>query len=245
MPAQQPARSETGFRIIPRLAVSDVDAAARLMAEAFGFASESGGAGSALRVRRANQVIELTGTGNGSRQAGAIHHLALVADDVPAMAAHHRGQGRLEGSMPAAGFVHAPQMWGNGVDYTFIDGPDGAIIEYCRGRDVFPVPRDLAEGAHDHIGVMTADIAASIRFYRDLGFEVIAEVSVPDVAGPTEVAFVDRGAYSIELFSPAGIRKDGMPAVTAPLWSGLILSGASDLRAGTLTGPGGERITIA
>ena len=217
-----------GLSIVPELAVADPAAARHLLAQQFGFVARGD------HMVLGDQSIALLGTDH-SPTHGKIDHLALAVPDVDRAAAQMMANGaQLEATTPN-GAQEIAEFWETGVRYIFLAGPEGARIELIsrRGGDIRPgLP------GHDHLGIPCSDIAASTRFFADLGLQPIAAVDLIRPDGVTEVRFLQAGASVVELYSPPSLRGTTPAFPTPALWNALHLVG-SDLPKGDRIGPDG------
>ena len=231
--------TDTGFRIVPELAVGSVSAAVALMAGAFGFRAAGG------RLVRGDQVIALVPVA-GDPGHGVIDHEALKALDTDAAAAAALGRGAvIDRAVTPDGPKDIAAFWDSGVRYQFFQGPGGARLEFCARRGVsLPSGSSLAVAlaGHDHVGLCCRDIDASVGFYRDLGFEIAFATTLTPPEGPLPVRFMARAGQVLELYSPPERRSGAMALPGQGHWQGLRLEGMG--RTGVLTGPDGERVTL-
>lgn len=220
--------------IIPELAVTDRTAATALLSRVFGFSDAGGGL-----LRLGSQTVALVGA-DAPAGHGKIDHLALSVADVDATLAAliARGAG-LEATTPD-GPREIAEFWGTGVRYAFLRGPEGARIELCARRGAGG-PAGIA--GHDHIGIPCTDIAASERFFRDLGLTPLAAVDLDRPEGVTHVRFLRHGVSVVELYGPPDLRGRAAPFAANALWRGLRMTGTG-LAAGERTGPDGLRVTL-
>ncbi len=222
-------------RIVPELAIRDRMAAARMLTQVFGFrGADADGDLFAL----GDQLVALVAdevTGH-----GVIDHLALAVADVDAALADALSRGaKLEGTTPD-GPQEIAEFWDAGVRYVFLEGPDGARIEFCAklGADA----RDGLPG-HDHIGIPCTDLAATEAFFLSLGLDPVAAVDLRRADGVTKVRFLSAGEGMVELYEPPALRGAPAPFAAKGLWHGLRLLGAES--EGLRIGPDGLRVTLA
>lgn len=222
-------------RIIPELAVRDKQGAARMLTQVFGFRVEDAGEG---LLSLGDQHVALVSAGDAGH--GVIDHLALAVADVDLALAEclSRG-GRIEGTTPD-GPREIAEFWQTGVRYVFVEGPEGARIEFCARLGVGP--RDGLPG-HDHIGIPCTDLAATEGFFLSLGLAPITAVDLRRADGVTKVRFLSAGQGVVELYEPPGLRGASAPFATAGRWQGLRLIGAAGA-AGHRIGPDGLRVTL-
>ncbi len=224
----------SGIEIIPELCVQDIAAAGDMLSRIFGFVPD----GDLMRL--GSQRIALVQAA-GPVGHGGIDHLALAVPDVPAALAALLAKGAVLEATTPHGPGHIAEFWDHGIAYVFLRGPEGARIELCAR-----LPADTRAGlpSHDHIGIPCTDIAASVGFFEDLGFETIHSVSLTRDDGVTEVRFLSAGSSVVELYEPPALR--GTTPAFAPnaLWRGLRLLGTGRPSA-HLTGPDGLRLTLA
>ncbi|EYD77543.1 hypothetical protein Rumeso_00709 [Rubellimicrobium mesophilum DSM 19309] len=176
--------------LIPELVLTDPEAGAAEMQRVFGFSPKDG------RMVLGSQSVILS-RGEPDGRHGRIDHLALSVPDVPAALREclSRG-GRLSEATPD-GPLSIPEFWESGVDYVFLDGPEGAKVELIARRP--PTPR-LPWG-HDHIGISCAGIGAMRGFFLELGLTELATVTLERPEGRVGVAFLAWGDSVLELYS--------------------------------------------
>lgn len=220
--------------IIPELAVTDPAAARALLSGVFGFVAGEDGL-----VRLGSQAVAIVAAPAPAGH-GKIDHLALSVADVDATLAALLARGAvLEGTTPD-GPREIAEFWGTGVRYVFLRGPEGARIELCARRGAGG-PAGIA--GHDHIGIPCTDIAASERFFRELGLTPLAAVDLDRPEGVTHVRFLRHGDSVVELYGPPDLRGRAAPFAADALWRGLRLTGTG-LASGGRTGPDGLRVTL-
>jgi catechol 2,3-dioxygenase-like lactoylglutathione lyase family enzyme len=183
--------------LIPELSLRDPEAGMVLLRDVFGFDGE----GSLLR-RGSQRMLVTRGDPNGRH--GRVDHLALSVPDVPTALAESLGRGgRLSPATPD-GPLGISEFWENGVDYVFLDGPEGAKVELIARRSPAP-PRPWG---HDHIGISCAALGPMRAFFLGLGFEERAAVTLERPEGRVEVAFLAWGEDVVELYSLPEVRAD-------------------------------------
>lgn len=220
------------MRIVPELAVRDRAAAADLLVAVFGF---SRGDGDLLHL--GDQALALV---QGTAPAhGVIDHLALAVPDVDQAleAALARGA-RLEATTPD-GPCEIAEFWQAGVRYVFLEGPEGARIEFCAklgGQARADLP------GHDHLGIPCTDIAATEGFFLALGLAPVSVVDLERADGVTKVRFLSAGEGMVELYEPPALRGGPAPFAAEGFWRGLRLIGTAE--AGLRVGPDGLRVTL-
>lgn len=183
--------------LIPELVLRDPGAGAAMLSRVFGFAPEGG------LLRRGSQRVLLS-EGEPDGRHGPVDHLALSVPDVPAAlgACLARG-GRLSAATPEGPRAIA-EFWETGVDYVFLEGPEGAKVELIARRP----PAPSAAWGHDHIGVSCADFGPMRDFFLGLGLEEKAAVTLDRPEGPVEVAFLAWGADVVEVYCLPETRAD-------------------------------------
>ena len=222
-----------GIAIIPELAVRDLPAARAMLADVFGFS----GNGDLLTL--GSQTLALV-PAEGTPGHGKIDHLALAVADVPAALAACRARGaRLEATTPD-GPRQIAEFWDHGVEYVFLQGPEGARLEFCARLDTPAAP---GLPGHDHIGIPCTDIAATEAFFTDLGLVPVAAVDLYRPDGVTAVRFLRAGASVVELYAPPQLQGAAAPFAENALWRGLRLTGTA-LPKGARLGPDGLRLTV-
>jgi catechol 2,3-dioxygenase-like lactoylglutathione lyase family enzyme len=221
------------MEIIPELSVADPAAARAMLAEVFGFAVEGD------RMVLGSQRIALRAA-TGPRGHGKIDHLALAVTDIDATLARVQAQGGLLEATTPDGPREIAEFWEAGVRYVFLQGPEGARIEYCAR-----LPQDHRAGlpGHDHIGVPCTDIDASEAFLRGLGLLPLAAVDLTRADGVTAVRFLAAGDSVVELYGPPQLRGAVPDFTPEALWSGLQLHGSGQAP-GLRLGPDGLRVTV-
>lgn len=223
------------MRIIPELAVTDRQGAARMLMQVFGFRVEDADDGLLSLGDQRVALVSATETGH-----GVIDHLALAVADVDrALADCLARGGRVEGTTPD-GPREIAEFWEGGVRYVFVEGPEGARIEFCARLGA--TERDGLPG-HDHVGIPCTDLAATEGFFLSLGLVPVAGLDLVRADGVTKVRFLSAGQGMVELYEPPGLRGASAPFANAGHWRGLRLSGATGT-AGLRIGPDGLRVTL-
>lgn len=206
--------------LIPEIVLQDRQAGAAQIRQVFGFSEEG-----EFLVRGSQRVLVTQGKADGGN--GRIDHLALSVPDVPAaMNACLANGGRLAAATPD-GPQGIAEFWENGVDYVFLEGPEGARIELIARRPPAP-PRPWG---HDHIGISCADFGPMREFFLGLGLEERAVATLERPEGRVDVSFLAWGEDVLELYclpetradpsssgrlGPWRIRVEGLPSVTGP-----------------------------
>ncbi len=183
--------------LFPELVLQDPEAGALLLERVFGFSRHG------QELRLGSQRLLVSG-GEIDGRHGRIDHLALSVPEVPAALAEciARG-GRLSPATPD-GPLTISEFWQAGVDYVFLDGPEGSKVELIARRS--PAPR--AEWGHDHIGISCADLRPMREFFLGLGFEERAAVTLDRPEGRVDVAFLAWGDDVVELYCLPETRAD-------------------------------------
>ena len=221
-------------RIVPELAVRDRAAAAKMLVDVFGFSAEAG-AGDVLHL--GDQAVALVAGDDPGH--GVIDHLALAVADVDLALGEALARGaRLEATTPD-GPREIAEFWHSGVRYVFLEGPEGARIEFC-GKLGGAVRGDLP--GHDHLGVPCTDLAATEAFFLSLGLVPVAAVDLDRPDGMTKVRFLSAGEGMVELYEPPALRGSPAPFAAEGRWRGLRLIGAK--AEGMRIGPDGLRVTL-
>jgi len=207
--------------LIPELVLSDPGAGADQLGRVFGFRREGD-----RMVLGSQAVILSEGTPDGRH--GRIDHLALSVPDVPGALREclDRG-GRLSDATPD-GPLSIPEFWSSGVDYVFLDGPEGAKVELIAQRP--PAPRQ--PWGHDHIGISCVDLAPMRRFFLDLGLTERAAVTLERPEGRVDVAFLAWGDSVVELYCLPETRADPASNGGGGFWRRLRAEGMTDARIG-------------
>ena len=183
--------------LFPELVLQDPEAGALLLERVFGFSRHG------QELRLGSQRLLVSG-GEIDGRHGRIDHLALSVPEVPAALAEciARG-GRLSPATPD-GPLTISEFWQAGVDYVFLDGPEGSKVELIARRP--PAPK--AEWGHDHIGISCADLRPMREFFLGLGFEERAAVTLDRPEGRVDVAFLAWGDDVVELYCLPETRAD-------------------------------------
>ena len=183
--------------LIPELVLRDPDAGAARMRQVFGFSDEG-------RVLRRGTQRVLVSAGEPDGRHGRIDHLALSVPDVPAaLAACQARGGHLSGATPHGPLAIA-EFWETGVDYVFLEGPEGAKVELIARRP----PAPALPWGHDHLGVSCADLGPMRAFFLDVGLEELASVTLDRAEGRVDVAFLRWGDDVVELYCLPETRAD-------------------------------------
>lgn len=202
--------------------VSDAGAARRWYSDLLGFEEQAAPritlGGERYRLvflNRDGLVLELIqppASAGGPRRHGHIDHFALdVLDVESAIAALQHEGAELEGSTPD-GWVPFP-LWAHGVRYVFLKGPGGEKIELNERLDLDPSRRDDNLGGWSHLGIPTADVERSRRFYADLGFEEALYQEVPLEEGVAAISMMEINGFMLELYRLPGFEADTLAAL--------------------------------
>ena len=185
--------------LIPELILRDPLAGMAMLREVFGF--EDAGDG---RLAFGEQRLIVT-QGEPDRARGVVDHLALSVPDVDAaLAACLAGGARLSVETPK-GAGDIPEFGNMGMRYVFLEGPEGAQIEFMAALD----PTGRRQRGHDHIGVACADLGATRAFLLGQGLTERAATVLERPGGPVEVSFLAWGDGIIEAFSTPARRAAG------------------------------------
>jgi catechol 2,3-dioxygenase-like lactoylglutathione lyase family enzyme len=206
--------------LIPELVLHDPEAGALMLERVFGFSREGG------FLRRGSQRV-LVSEGEPEGRHGPIDHLALSVPDVPAALGACVARG---GQLPpdSAGPQNIAEFWEGGVDYVFLEGPEGAKVELIAWRP----PAPSRSWGHDHIGISCAALGPMLDFFLGLGLEERAAVTLERPEGPIEVVFLLWGEEVVELYSLPEVRADPTLSAGAGLWRRLWSEGIEGVRLG-------------
>lgn len=213
--------------LLPELVLQDPEAGALLLERVFGFSRHG------QELRLGSQRLLVSG-GETDGRHGRIDHLALSVPEVPAALAEciARG-GRLSPATPD-GPLTIPEFWEAGIDYVFVDGPEGAKVELIARRP----PAARAEWGHDHIGISCRELGPMREFFLGLGFEERAAVTLDRPEGRVDVAFLAWGDDVVELYCLPETRADPSLNGGAGFWRRLRAEGIE----GRQVGPEGVEI---
>lgn len=207
--------------LIPELVLSDPEAGAAQLERVFGFSREDG-----LMVRGTQAVMLSHGTPD--RRHGRIDHIALSVPDVTTALTECLARGgRLSDATPE-GPLSIPEFWQNGVDYVFLDGPEGARVELIARRS----PAQPLSWGHDHIGISCVELAPMRGFFLDLGLAECAAVTLDRPEGRVEVAFLAWGDSVVELYCLPETRADPSNNNGQGYWRRLRAAGMAERRVG-------------
>ena len=214
--------------LIPELRLADPEAGAALLARLFGFLPGPGG-----RLVLGDQRL-LVGQGAPDGRHGRIDHLALCVPDLGTALAGCLDRGGCLSRPTPEGPLAIPEFGATGVDYVFVEGPEGARVELIAPRA--PAPR--RPWGHDHLGISCAALAPMRAFFLDVGLTERAAVTLDRPGGRVDVSFLAWGDDVLELYCLPETRAD--PSLTAG-------GGFWRLRAEGLDGPraGPEGVEVA
>ncbi|WP_210527068.1 VOC family protein [Rubellimicrobium arenae] len=207
--------------LIPELVLRDPEAGAAQLEQVFGFRREGD------RMARGSQAVILA-QGEPDGRHGRFDHLALSVPDVPAALEECLARGGRLSSATPDGPLHIPEFWQAGVDYVFIDGPEGAKVELLARR----APAPPAPWGHDHIGLSCAEFDPMRRFLVDLGLEERSRVTLERPEGPVEVSFLAWGDDVVELYCLPETRADPTLNAGSGYWRRLRAEGIDGPRHG-------------
>lgn len=212
--------------LIPELVLQDPEAGAARLRQVFGFSHDGG------LLRRGSQRVLLS-RGETDGRHGRIDHLALSVPDAAAAMNACLARGGLLSEATPEGPQGIAEFWDTGVDYVFLDGPEGARIELIARRS----PAESRAWGHDHIGLSCADLQPMRAFFLGLGLEERAAVTLERPEGRIDVAFLAWGEDVVELYCLPETRAD--PTLNGGLgfWRRLRAEGL-----GAATGPEGVEI---
>jgi catechol 2,3-dioxygenase-like lactoylglutathione lyase family enzyme len=175
--------------LIPELVLLDPEAGATQLQQVLGFRRDG------PRMALGDQVL-IVSKGVPDGRHGRIGHLALAVPDVQVALKACMGRGGQLSDATPKGPLTIPEFWENGVDYVFLNGPEGAKVELIARRP----PAARLPWGHDHIGISCADFAPMRRFFLDLGFTESAAVTLNRPEGHIDVAFLAWGNSVVELY---------------------------------------------
>ncbi|WP_068088102.1 VOC family protein [Polycladidibacter stylochi] len=246
------------FRLVAQLQVTDLSKAAWTLTDRFGFKSESGYEDvrnipedtRTLRMRRLNQVIELSKTDQAISQGNStFDHLSLKTNNVDAAVMAFRAKwAKLDPMNTPDGAVDLPTFWSQGVRIAFILGPEDARFELCENLAPKEDPCSLQFvnlGGHDHFGVRCRDVEEAAQFYAQFGFETAHETEIQTPDGAIEIRFVRCGNYLLEIASTPETRAKSHAFSTHPAWSKIIIeTNDPGAKSQEYKGPNGERVEV-
>ena len=207
--------------LIPELVLSDPEAGAAQLQRVFGFEWQG------QRMVLGSQSVLLS-RGEPDGRHGRIDHLALSVPDVGLALRECLARGGQLSSATPMGPLSIAEFWDSGVDYVFLDGPEGAKVELIAKRS----PAVPAPWGHDHIGISCVDFGPMRAFFLDLGLEERAAVTLDRPEGRVNVAFLGWGDDVVELYCLPETRAD--PTLTGGLgfWRRLRAEGIDGPRLG-------------
>lgn len=160
-----------------------------MLERVFGFARAGG-----RLVLRDQAVILSQGSTDGHH--GRIDHLALSVPEVSRALEQCLSRGGRLSDVTPGGPVAIPEFGESGVDYVFVDGPEGAKVELIAHRP----PAQRRPWGHDHIGISCASLAPMRNFFVGLGLTERAALTLIRPEGRIDVAFLSWGRSVIELY---------------------------------------------
>ncbi|MBP1805746.1 VOC family protein [Rubellimicrobium aerolatum] len=175
--------------LIPELVLRDPEAGADRLGRLFGFRPEGD------RMVLGSQSVILS-AGEPDGRHGRIDHIALSVPDLGAALRECVGRGAHISDATPEGPVHIAEFWEGGVDYVFLDGPEGAKMELLARRP--PAPR--AAWGHEHIGLSCAEFAPMRDWLLGLGFIEQSRVTLHRPGGDVEASFLAWGDDVVELY---------------------------------------------
>jgi catechol 2,3-dioxygenase-like lactoylglutathione lyase family enzyme len=139
------------------------------------------------------------------RTHGHVDHFTMDVLDIRSAMKEALDKGAiLEKLISPDGPIKNPAYWSKGVEYVFFLGPNNERIEFCQRLDFDPRRRSQNLGGWSHLGIPVSDIAKSIAFYKDLGFSLIMDFSIPTPDGDVKVAMVDMYGFVVEFYQLTG-----------------------------------------
>jgi catechol 2,3-dioxygenase-like lactoylglutathione lyase family enzyme len=206
---------------IPELVLLDPDGGAAQLQRVFGFARQGD------RLVLGDQAALLS-QGIPDGQHGRVDHLALSVPDLDAALEQCLARGgRLSDATPE-GALTIPEFWENGIDYVFLDGPEGSKVELVAQR----APSPSRAWGHDHIGISCAELAPMRNFFLDLGLTERSAVTLDRPEGQVDVAFLAWGDSVVELYCLPETRADPTRNDGLGFWRRLRSQGILDRRVG-------------
>ncbi|TNC74710.1 hypothetical protein [Rubellimicrobium roseum] len=213
--------------LIPELVLRDPEAGSLFLERVFGFAQQDG-----RLVLGSQEVILSQGEPDGRH--GRIDHLALSVPSISDALAACTARGGVLGESTPKGPVIIPEFWERGVEYVFLDGPEGAKIELIARRP----PAAMRPWGHDHIGISCADLRPMRDFFLGIGLEERAAVTLERLEGRVDVAFLAWGEDVVELYCLPETRADPSLNAGQGFWRRLRAQGID----GRQVGPEGIEI---
>lgn len=204
--------------LVPELTVQNIDQAARVLGDVFGFAP-----GGDLWHRGTQAVRLVAGAPEGH---GRIDHIALTVPDMEVVLAGLKSAGAtLDAAVTPNGPQLIPEFWDDGLRFVYLSGPSTARIELCQ-RITGAAP----DVGHDHIGIPCHDLPAMQAFFEGQGARLTASVDLMRPDGVVPVRFLSFAGGVIELYQPKNAER-----AAHGLWSRLLVVGL----AARLQGPDG------
>lgn len=172
-----------------------------------------------LFLKKGNLTLELIQKGSGEDFSGLAHghwdHFALDCSDLKGLLARMRGRGITVADSDGDDPVVLADFLEEGVAYFTLQSPNGEKVEFNQTRGAKD-PGDPQGRNWAHLGLPVTDLAASVAFYRELGFTENGRGGVDTPQGRVEARFMDLRRFTIELYQLAGAdreeirrRKDG------------------------------------
>ncbi|TNC50162.1 hypothetical protein FHG66_09400 [Rubellimicrobium rubrum] len=213
--------------LIPELVLSDPEAGAAQLQQVFGFERQGD------RMVLGTQTVLLS-RGQPDGRHGRIDHLALSVPDLGSALQDCLARGGHLSAATPTGPLSIAEFWENGVDYVFLDGPEGAKFELIAKRS----PAVPAPWGHDHIGISCTELGPMRAFFLGLGLEERAAVTLDQPEGRVDVAFLAWGDDVVELYCLPETRADPTLSDGLGFWRRLRAQGID----GPRTGPEGVEV---
>lgn len=178
--------------MIPVLAVSNPQAAIRMLRDVFEFREVAPN-----RLALGDQVIQISAKSDAPKTVIGLplDHLALAVTDVDDTLERLLARGaELHSGFTPDGPVGIPEFWSNGVRFAFLQGPEGVPIEFCQKLG------DERGVGHSHYGLRTPLLDET---EHELSANGARPVARHVLAGqpPVEVRFMVRDGEIFELFN--------------------------------------------
>lgn len=192
-----------------RVLVKDPKKAASWLCEALFFSMEKDGEEPVVRSGDFRIVLTSKGESGNKEAAFGFTHIALETENMEAAIAYAKELGFVLELAENGGAKHSGKVYGTGMDYFNIRTDFGLTVEVSRKLHVKCAGKGkLIEGL-DHIGLQTADLEESLRFYEKLGFEREFAPVVNHADGrEIRCCMVSSGGTVVEIYEICGEKRE-------------------------------------
>jgi lactoylglutathione lyase len=134
------------------------------------------------------------------RSHGHIDHFAIDVLDIRAAIGETQSRGGILSPETLEGPIAIPQFWSKGVEYVFLVAAGREKVELNQRIDLDTSRREANLNGWSHLGIPVTNLSRSEAFYRQFGFEVVMQASIPVDDQEIKCAMLSYGSFTLELY---------------------------------------------